>query len=188
MRTSASANQKRLWRTRYQRPTAAFISYHIIFQSFRLHSLLTALDGSPYVVSVCSVGVGEVFCSVLLVWNLLGGPHESGHIYLLPQSSPLAQCSTATTCTIQTRLCSVPLWTEDLWGTLWHVNLPHFFFSLPDQEGLEPGTFSVRGRRSTNWAIPPPIACVHKESGLCDRMRAGPYDKAYGSKLLPSLS
>ncbi len=31
-------------------------------------------------------------CSVLLVWNLLGGPHESGYIYLLPQSSPLAWC------------------------------------------------------------------------------------------------
>ncbi len=83
----------------------------------------------PCVVSVCSVGVGEVFCSVLLVWNLLGGPHESGYIYLLPQSSPLAQCSTATTFTIQTWLCSIPLWTEDLWGALWHVNLPLFFFT-----------------------------------------------------------
>ena len=51
------------------------------------------------------------FCSVLLVWNLLGSPHESGYIYLLPQSSPLAQCSTATTCTIHTQL-----WTEDLGG------------------------------------------------------------------------
>ena len=29
-----------------------------------------------------------------------------------------------TTCTIQTRLCSRSLWTEDLWGLLWHVNLP----------------------------------------------------------------
>ncbi len=54
---------------------------------------------------------------------------HSGYIYLLPQSSPLAQCRTATTCTIQTRLCSVPLWTEDLWGALWHVNLL-FFFSV----------------------------------------------------------
>ncbi len=51
---------------------------------------------------VCAGG----FCSVLLVWNLLGGPHESGYIYLLPQSSLLVQCSTATTCTIQTWLCS----------------------------------------------------------------------------------
>ncbi len=29
------------------------------------------------------------------------------------------------------------------------------FFSPPAREGLEPGTFSVRGRRSTNSAIPP---------------------------------
>ncbi len=66
-------------------------------------------------------GCAGGFCSVLLVWNLLGGPHESGYIYLLPQSSPLAQCCTATnvTCTTQTRLCSVPLWTDDLWGALW---------------------------------------------------------------------
>ncbi len=86
-----------------------------------------------------------LFCAVscLFVWNLLGGPHESGYIYLLPQSSPLAQCSTATTCTIQTRLCSVPLWTEDLWGALWHVNLL-FFFPLA-RAGIEPCTFSV------NW-------------------------------------
>ena len=37
---------------------------------------------------------------MLLVFYLLGGPHDSGYIYLLPQSSPLLQCSTATTCTI----------------------------------------------------------------------------------------
>ncbi len=106
-------------------------SYHIIsyFQSCRLIAYWLLLMAPPCVVSVCSVGVGEVFCSVLFVWNFLGGPHESGYIYLLTQSSPLAQCSTATTCTIQTRLCSVPLWTEDLWGALWHVNLPLFFFT-----------------------------------------------------------
>ncbi len=111
----------------------------------------------PCVVSVCSVGVGEVFCSELLVWNLLGGSHESGYIYyLLSQSSPLVQCSTATTSTIQTRLCSIPLWTEDLWGALWHANLPLFFFHFRiGRDYLEPGTFSVRGRCSTNWAIPP---------------------------------
>ncbi len=121
------------------------------FQSFRLQCLFwLLLMASPCVASVCSVGVREVFCSVLLVWNLLGGPHESRYTYLLPQSSPLAQCTT--TCTIQTRLCSIPLWTEDLWGALWHVNLPLFFFLLA-REGLEPGTFSVRGRRLTNWAI-----------------------------------
>ncbi len=31
---------------------------------------------------------------MLRVWNLLGGPHESGYINILPKSSPLAQCST----------------------------------------------------------------------------------------------
>ncbi len=108
-----------------------FISYHIIsyFQSCRLIAYWLLLMAPLCVVSVCSVGVGEVFCSLLLVWTLLGGPHESGYIYLLPQSSPLAQCSTASTCTIQIRLCSVPLWTEDLWGALWHMNLPLFFFT-----------------------------------------------------------
>ncbi len=64
--------------------------------------------------SVCNVGVWDI--SALLGWNLLGGPHESGYIYLLPQTSPLAQCSTATTCTIQTWLCSIPLYTEGLGG------------------------------------------------------------------------
>ena len=66
-------------------------------------------------------------------------------------ASSLAQCSTATTCTIQTRLCSMPLWTEDLWRAFWHMNPPLFLLA---HERLEPGTISVRGRRSTNWAIP----------------------------------
>ena len=52
---------------------------------------------------------------MVLLWHLLSGPYEAGYIYLLPQSSPLAQCSTATTYTIQseTRLhTSVPPWTD----------------------------------------------------------------------------
>ncbi len=101
-------------------------------------------------------GCAGGFCSVLLVWNLLGGPHESGYmiyIYLLPQSSPLAQCSTATTCTIQTRLCSVPLWTEDLWGALWHVNLL-FFFSVDPRGDWTPDLQRER-QALYHWAIPP---------------------------------
>ena len=97
-------------------------------------------------------GCAGGFCSVLLVWNLSGGPHESGYIYLLPQSPPLAQCSTATTCTTQTPLCCVPLWTEDMWGALWHMN-PLFFFQLA-KAGIEPGTFSMKGRLSTTELSP----------------------------------
>ncbi len=44
---------------------------HIIscFSVLQAHSLLTALDGSPCVVSVCSVGVGEVFFSVMVPFD-----------------------------------------------------------------------------------------------------------------------
>ncbi len=66
---------------------------------------------------------------LLLVWNLFDGPHESGYIYLFLQSSPLAQCSTTTTFTIQTGLCSVPLWTELVGGVMVMMCEPASFFS-----------------------------------------------------------
>ena len=51
---------------------------------------------SPFCCKCMQCMCEEGFCYVLLVWNLLCGPHELGYIYLLPQSSPLAQYSTAT--------------------------------------------------------------------------------------------
>ncbi len=74
------------------------------------HSVLphsSARYDLPCVVVYAVYSVGEISVLCCFVWNLLGGPHESGYIYLLRQSSPLAQCSTATTCTTQTRLCTI---------------------------------------------------------------------------------
>ncbi len=144
----------------------------------------------PCVVSVCSVVWGRFFCSVLLVWNLLGGPHESGYIYLLPQSSPLARCSTATTCTIQTRLCSVPIWTEDLWGALWHVNLPLFFFTS-GSGGIR--TQDLQRERQALYQLSyPATACrdaqrwknhmnVFRNSLLCNKWRKKINEKILGN-------
>ena len=69
---------------------------------------------------------------------LLGSPHKSGYIYPLFQSSPLAQCSTATTCTIQTHVfvTSVPLWTE-AFGGRYGTWTCYSFFCWPKQ-GLNP--------------------------------------------------
>ncbi len=142
--------------------SASLSSY--LFQFFRLQCQLTALELSPpCVVSVCSVGVWEVFCSVLL--DLLGSPHEIRvHLSGSPVITASTICSTATTCTIQTWLCTFLLSTEDLLGTLWHVNLPIFFLLARDR--FEAGTFSMRGRCSSNWALPPQIVFMFRVQSL----------------------
>ncbi len=60
--------------------TALLLPYFFSHSGFLCLLLMPVLTAPPCVVSVCSVGVREIFCSVLLVWNLVGGPHESGYI------------------------------------------------------------------------------------------------------------
>ncbi len=91
------------------------------------------------------------FWAAVLVWrSLYRRPtwipgHESEYIYLLPQSSPLAQCSTITTYmyTIDA-LGFVALYSgqRTVGVALWHVNL-----FLLDQERLEQGIFEQHERQ-----------------------------------------
>ncbi len=67
--------------------------------------------------------------------------------------------------------CCVPLWTEDLWGALSHVN-PLFFFLLT-QAGIEPRTFSVKGRRSTTQLSPHCIKIPLTYGQHLHRLRVG---------------
>ncbi len=79
-------------------PVTATLAFFLGHQSW--YRVLTYNETTKYCIfhlfcckCTCSVHVHEV--SVLLLWNLLGGPHESlriRDIYLLHQSPPLAQC------------------------------------------------------------------------------------------------
>ncbi len=67
----------------------------ILFSHLGLKPVGWSLNFSPLCCKCMQCTCEGGFCSVLLVWNVFSGPHESGYICLLPQSSPLPQCSTA---------------------------------------------------------------------------------------------
>ncbi len=122
------------------------------------------------------------FCSVQLVWDLLGSRDESGYNVHL-SASPVITASTMLhsntilkymyhpDLALFSVVCSVLPWTEDLWRALQHVNLLFFLmFFCWLRRGLNPRPSGVLPLTYSLHTVPKYALLIKVLSGLGKRL------------------